>query len=170
MADHSEPKTKSTKSKQPRVVFHEIDRSKEAPLDLNDPLFNPATPQNREATYFVTWPPSYPRYGLFKSLEDYDRVWPEMIYWDKRQQSEYADAIARRYSLNPKFLHAQMQSWQKSSEKAVPVEQLNGCSVGNMAFLVLMNPTNEVMQREYQKMIDALRQAFPRSAASSSTE
>lgn len=153
MADH-----KDSKNNTDDVKFETTLTGK--PMRPDDPVLNPAHDSNRLCRNFVTFPGCYPNLGLFQSFAETTRVFPDIAYWEKKLQADYRDAPGQRYALNPVFIEKQKELWRKYVVN-FRIEDMNTCSVGNLAFVSLMNPTDKELNEAYEFVVDKIKKFYP---------
>ena len=104
----------------------------------------------------------YPCCGLYHTLGEIRRQWPQIITMPIETQSEYADAITRRYALNPYFKNMMgFQAYNLDKNTAAYIfECRNVSAIANMAFIALANGRESTEYALYNDLIAQLRELY----------
>ena len=117
--------------------------------------YNPRDHTDTPAEALDLNPMSYPNIGLYHSTDHLQFVYPAILHYPIETQMQYADAITRRYALNPHFLELQRKGM------SISVHQLrlscNSTTVGNMACMAYYNGLDSEWGQYYCKMIEQLK-------------
>jgi hypothetical protein len=96
----------------------------------------------------------YPNGGLFYDHMTLLMVYPCIINYPMEKQMEYADAITRRYALNPHFINEQY-SFLGDIESAV--KNANATGIGNVACMAYYNGPESKYGIFYSELMNQLK-------------
>jgi len=99
-------------------------------------------------------PWSYQNNGVYHDLGTLKSVYPAIIFYPIETQMEYANAITRRYALNPHFTDKQY-SFLGDVESAA--KNANATGIGNIACMAYHNGPESKYGIFYSKLMEYLR-------------
>lgn len=99
-------------------------------------------------------PWSYQNGGLYHDMGILMSAYPAIINYPIERQMEYADAITRRYALNPHFIDKQY-SFLRDIEYAA--KHLNTTAIGNLACMAYHNGPESKYGIFYSKLMEYLK-------------
>jgi hypothetical protein len=130
-----------------------------AAIFLFPPRYDPT--KYRDDVELDLVPAHYPNNGLYPASYLHSGTsLKAMLAWTLEEQAELADAISRRYCMNPRFLAAQLPEVKRLHADHVRFGILNPTSFGNMAVVRLFNPNNREVQDAYDRFVGIVRDAY----------
>jgi len=97
--------------------------------------------------------------GLYYNIEEYEKVFPDIIWWSIAEQIKYSDAITRRYCLNPLFLQNQNAFFDDDMNKYL---NANAVSIGNLACAAYYNGVGSKYYDHYNRVLAFLKTQYNR--------
>jgi len=104
-------------------------------------------------------PITYPNCGLYAPLAELEKAFPNILFEPMTAQMEYADAICRRYAMNPHFHRKQEEAYQPGWLDKL-ADDPNSTAIGNLAFMAHHNGPASKWQLYYTQAMEHLRARY----------